>query len=199
LKVENVLDIGTGTGLLSLMLAQKTDAQIDAVEIDEQAALQAQENFTNSLWKERLTLYKTSVQHFNPTNAYDVIISNPPFFVQSLKSDLHQNNLAKHAETLSYDDLLVNILKLLKPQGRFFLLLPFEEFKRFETMAAYQLHLVEKADVSQTTEHKFFRTMGIFTKQESREFMHETISIKDEHNNYTHRFIELLKDYYLYL
>jgi tRNA1Val (adenine37-N6)-methyltransferase len=198
-KAENILDIGTGTGLLSLMLAQKTDAQIDAVEIDEQAALQAQENFTNSLWKERLTLYKTSVQHFNPTNAYDVIISNPPFFVQSLKSDLHQNNLAKHAETLSYNDLLVNILKLLKPQGRFFLLLPFEEFKRFETMAAYQLSLIEKANVKQTTKHNFFRTMGVFTKQSSTEVITETISIKEEDNHYSSHFIKLLKDYYLYL
>jgi tRNA1Val (adenine37-N6)-methyltransferase len=198
-KVENILDIGAGTGLLSLMLAQKTNAQIDAVEIDEDAALQAQENFSDSQWKERLALYKTPIQHFNPSCAYDVIVSNPPFFIQSLKSDLHQKNLAKHTESLSYDDLLVNALKLLKPKGKFFLLLPFEEFKRFETIAAQQLYLVEKTDVQQTTKHNFFRTMGVFTKQKSKEFIHKTISIKDEHHNYTPRFIELLKDYYLYL
>jgi tRNA1Val (adenine37-N6)-methyltransferase len=198
-KVENILDIGTGTGLLSLMLAQKTNAQIDAVEIDEDAALQAQENFTNSPWEERITLHKNSVQSFNPTNAYDVIISNPPFFIDSLKSALHQKNLAKHAETLSYNDLLKNVVKLLKPQGKFFLLLPFEEFKRFETTATHQLHLVEKVDVKQTTKHNFFRTMGAFARQESKEFAHEIISIKDEHNHYSSRFIELLKPYYLYL
>jgi len=206
-KVQNILDIGTGTGLLSLMLAQKTNGQIDAVEIyamylnqyDEDAALQAEENFTSSPSKERITLYKTPVQHFDPTSAYDVIISNPPFFIQSLRSEAPQKNLAKHTESLSYDELLINVLKHLKPEGKFFLLLPFDEFKRFETIATQQLYLLEKADVKQTTKHGFFRTMGVFTKHPSKEFIRETISIKDEHNNYTEQFIELLKDYYLYL
>ena len=198
-KVENILDIGAGTGLLSLMLAQKNNANIDAVEIDEDAALQAIENFAASPWNDRLTLFNLSIQLFNPATFYDVIISNPPFFVESLKSDVHQKNIAKHTETLSYNHLIEQVLQQLKPQGKFYLLLPFAEFKRFETIIGDQLHLVEKADVKQTPQHNFFRTMGVFTKQSSEQLLGETITIKDVSNNYTLGFVQLLKDYYLYL
>ncbi len=199
-KIESVLDIGAGTGLLSLMLAQKTGARIEAVEIDEQAALQAKENFEASLWQDRLILYNTPLQQFNPTNTYDLIISNPPFFERSLRSTNEQRNLAKHSCRFSFNDLINVVVKLLKPTGKFCLLLPYTQSKTFETIAKRnQLHLIQKADVQQTALHSFFRTMSIFTTETSFETKYEILSIKDDKNNYTPRFIELLKDYYLNL
>jgi tRNA1Val (adenine37-N6)-methyltransferase len=197
--VENALDIGAGTGLLSLMLAQKSNALIDAVEIDDSAVWQTQENFENSPWKERLSIYKGPIQKFTTTNTYDVIISNPPFFIQSLKSDVHQKNVAKHTEALSYRQLIENVLRLLKSDGKFYVLLPYQEFKTFETICNDRLQLIEKADIKQTAKHGFFRTMGIFARAASKELSSEIIIIKDGDNKYTDQFQSLLIDYYLYL
>jgi len=199
-KMKNVLDIGTGTGLLSLMLAQKLNSKFDAVEIDEQAALQAKENFEESLWSKRLSVFNTPIQQYISANSYDLIISNPPFFNQSLKSDNNQKNLAKHSGSLSFIELIDVVLKFLKPEGRFAILLPFTEFKRFEIIAKEkQLYLLQKADIQQTPSHSFFRTTGVFSKQILSQPINEAINIKDDSNQYTPRFINLLKDYYLHL
>jgi tRNA1Val (adenine37-N6)-methyltransferase len=199
-EIESVLDIGTGTGLLALMLAQKTNAQIDAVEIDPDAAQQAKENFEASPWSNRLTIHNTSIQHFNTTNSYDLIISNPPFFQQSLRSENEHKNLAKHSGNLSFLELINVVLKLLNPSGSFNLLLPYSEFKTFEIIAKENdLHLLQKTNVRQTPSHTFFRTMGTFIKQPSTVAATESLSIKNDENNYTAGFIKLLKEYYLNL
>jgi tRNA1Val (adenine37-N6)-methyltransferase len=199
-KIKNILDIGAGTGLLSLMLSQKTDAQIDAVEIDEQAAQQSKENFEASPWSERLSIFNSPIQQFNSTITYDVIISNPPFFLQSLRSDNEQKNLAKHSGSLFSNELTDVVDKLLAPKGKFTILLPYIEFKRFEIIAKEkQLHLVQKADIQQSPSHSFFRTMGIFSKQILRQSNNQPISIKDDVNQYTSCFKNLLKDYYLHI
>src|SRR4051812_5902465 len=119
-KVKSVLDIGTGTGLLSLMFAQKNlQSIIDAVEIDEAAAQQARENFEASPWKERLQIYSTSIKLFISEKKYDLIISNPPFFENDLKSDDSKRNLALHSSQLSLEELLDAITKHLKEDGLF--------------------------------------------------------------------------------
>jgi tRNA1Val (adenine37-N6)-methyltransferase len=199
-KIENILDIGSGTGLLSLMLAQKLEAKIDAVEIDEQAAQQAKENFEASPWSGRISVYNSSIQQFNSTTAYDIIISNPPFFEQSLRSTNEQKNVAKHSGSLPANELLRVVNTLLNPEGIFAILLPYFEFKRFELIAKEkQLHLVQKTDIRQTPSHSFFRSMGIFSKQISGQQNCEAICIKDYDNQYTACFKNLLKDYYLHI
>ena len=104
--IKNVLDIGTGTGLLSLMMAQKTAALIDAIEIDPLAFVQAAKNFEQSPWHNKLTIHNTDVLEFHPEKKYDLIISNPPFFEGDLKSENRKKNAAKHDTTLTLEMLL---------------------------------------------------------------------------------------------
>jgi tRNA1Val (adenine37-N6)-methyltransferase len=199
---ERVLDIGTGTGLLSLMLAQKTNAVIDAVEVDDAAAQQAAENFEASAWRDRLSVHRSSVQEFSTlvNQKYDIIISNPPFFKSSLKSDNLRKNLAKHTPSLAFEELAGIVSNLLKPEGVFYLLLPCFEFQVFIEVARQQnLFLHKLVNVQQTPAHPYFRTMGAFAKQEVPEVEPHRIIIKDAPNQYSEDFIQFLKDYYLYL
>ncbi|OIR00132.1 tRNA1(Val) (adenine(37)-N6)-methyltransferase [mine drainage metagenome] len=199
--VRRLLDIGTGTGLLSLMLAQKnSDIKIDAVEIDEHAATQAASNFQSSPWKERLQVHQTSIQQFNPSNQlFDFIISNPPFFHNDLKSDHAKRNLALHSEALSLEELLQSIKNNLTADGKFAVLLPYHRTAYFEKIAGTEkFYPEEKISVQQTPQHPFFRTMLLFSNQPATSTQKEII-IKDEFNDYSTEFKELLKDYYLYL
>lgn len=199
-KVQKALDIGTGTGVLTLLLAQKTNAQITAVELDEQAALQATENFNASPWRERLLVENTSIQQFSSKEKYDLIFSNPPFFKNSLQSKNNLKNMAKHATGLPLTTLANKVDELLTSEGKFGLLLPCQEFDNFRAIAAIvNLHPEQIAYVQQTPAHPYFRTMGIFTREPSPAITNETIVIKNGTNEYTYEFKELLKDFYLYL
>ncbi|QEC69695.1 methyltransferase [Panacibacter ginsenosidivorans] len=198
--VQNILDIGTGTGLLSLMLAQQTDAIIDAVEIDESAAMQARQNFKTSPWKERLSVYNNSIQEFAETKnqPYELIISNPPFFENDLRGDNIRRNIALHSSELSLDELLSAIDTYLKDNGSFAVLLPYHRTAYFEKLAGLKYFLQEKILVKQTPKHNYFRSMLLFgsTKVETKE---SEIIIREEDQQYSSAFTELLKDYYLYL
>ena len=199
-EIKTVLDIGAGTGLLSLMLAQKIDAYIDAVEVDELAALQAKQNFEDSPWNERLRIYQSSIQKFVSEDKYDVIISNPPFFQNSLRSNNETKNVAKHATALSFTTLTEIVDRFLKTTGRFCILLPYQEFKNFEEIAAGKnLTIKERVNVQQTPGHSYFRTMGIFVKGSAPITTTDTLVIKNKEGQYTSEFARLLQDYYLYL
>ena len=117
--IVNCLDIGTGTGLLSLMLAQETNAQIDAVEIDAAAFQQAKENFKASPWSSRLNIFNTDILHYSTDKKYDCIISNPPFFEDDLKSFSEGKNIAKHNNALTLAQLLTAINAHLAATGFF--------------------------------------------------------------------------------
>ncbi len=213
--VSSCLDIGTGTGLHSLMSAQMIPAKINAVEIDKAAAQQPQENFEASPWKGRLNIYNTSIQQFsqssiqpinqstnqsfNHSTKYDLIMSNPPFFENDLKSDNEKRNLALHSAELSLEELLDAINKHLKDEGSFAVLLPYHRTQQFINSAIQQsFHLTEKILVKQTPAHNYFRGMLWFTK-ESTSAKQSEIIIRNEEGKYTNEFVGLLKDYYLYL
>lgn len=196
----NILDIGTGTGLLSLMTAQKVEGNIDAVEVDEEAYKQAGENFRNSAWKSRLSVFHTDIIQIKLNKKYNIIISNPPFFQNSLKSINKQKNIAKHTASLPYADLASVVYSNLTDNGRFYILLPFTEFKVFEKIATEkQLALMKKTDIRSTTSSGYFRTIGVFTNEAVQKFTEEILTIKNSNNEYTNDFVQLLKDYYLYL
>ena len=200
--VNHLLDIGTGTGLLSLFIAQKNNANfIDAVEIDNSAATEAAVNFQASPWKERLLIHQTAIQQFAPSShkAYDFIISNPPFFNNDLKSNDHKRNLALHSEELSLKELLYAIKTHLTSTGKFAVLLPYHRSDYFEKLAGeYPFYIEEKLSIKQTPQHSFFRTMLLFSATKTQTATKEII-IKDGFNDYSTAFKDLLKDYYLYL
>lgn len=199
LKVKNVLDIGAGTGLLMLMLAQKIDAFIDGVEIDQPSYEQVKENLNASPWKERLHLFLGDVKEVHFKKRYDLIISNPPFYEGDLKSSTTNRNIAMHDEGLKLDELLKVVDENLGDEGCFAALLPYHRADRFITDAeVYHLHMAKRTDVKQTVNHSFFRTMLLFVKNKVKPEK-DSMSVKDDKNGYTPEFIELLKDYYLYL
>jgi len=199
LKVENVLDIGTGTGLLMLMLAQKCNATIDGIEIDTSSYLQAKENMEASIWKDRLQLFHADVKSFRFQKKYNFIITNPPFYEADLKSDSSVRNVAMHDEGLKLVELLHIVDENLDAEGGFAVLLPFHRSDEFISKAlSLNLFLNKRLNVRQTTNHSYFRSLLLFGRKKTESDLNE-LSIKNELNQYTSSFENLLKDYYLYL
>ncbi|SHM63262.1 tRNA1Val (adenine37-N6)-methyltransferase [Chitinophaga jiangningensis] len=197
--VKRILDIGTGTGLLSLMLAQVHPAAITAVELDPGAALQARENFNASPWQERLDVQEVDVRQLPVSEKFDFIISNPPFYESALKSGHQQKDKAMHATSLGYSELLEAIGMHLKPGASFSILLPYVEFQAFRALAASKgYHLHQLLQVRQSMKHGYFRAVGIFSAA-ARETSITDMDIRDMENQYTPAFIALLKAYYLKL
>ncbi len=199
LPVKNILDIGTGTGLLTLMLAQKTSATIDAVEIDAAAFTQGKQNIEQSPWIEKIAIYNSDILQFKTNKKYDCIISNPPFFEADLKSGDEKKNFAKHDTSLTFTALLNVVTENLSPAGFFSVLLPFHRSNYFEAEAAkINFNLIKKILIKQTPKHNHFRSILIFSTKKL-ETIQEEIIVKNEEENYSAKFIELLKDYYLHL
>ena len=199
-KAKRILDIGTGTGLLSLMLAQKSPAMIDAVEIEQNAFEQARENIFESSWKAQITVHHTSIQAFFKDHAsYDLIISNPPFFKNQLKSPTLSKNIALHNEALSFEELMQAVARLLKQDGKFYVLLPaYESELLIKEGLPYQLHLNKKLNIKDRKKSALLRIISIFSFTESPIEELELI-IKNEQGEYTEDFVKLLKEYYLHL
>jgi len=202
-KVKNVLDIGTGTGLLSLMIAQKNpEVDILAIEIDEDAKNQAKENVDATPWKERINIVEGDVKDYSFSEKFDLIVTNPPFYEKEIKSTTSNKNVAHHSENLTLEELLTVIKNNLNHDACFFLLLPYkrnEEIKRL--FKDHQLHITKIILVRQSVKHDYFRLMinGKLNKQENKETEFDEISIWNEKQQYTNEFVRLLKDYYLRL
>lgn len=198
---KNVLDIGTGTGLLSLMYAQKNaGAQIDAVEIDKDAFGQAEENIKTSGWQERIRIFHQSIQDFSRQKeaSYDLVISNPPFFENDMVSPNAQRNKALHASELTLKELVKTVSGLLKKDGVFCVLLPYARMQYFMGQTQVEkLHPVRQYLVRQTDKHGFFRCVLMLSKT-GTETLSEAFPIKTN-GAYSLRFTELLQDYYLHL
>lgn len=200
LPVQNCLDIGTGTGLLSLVFAQKNNNSIiDAVEIEEYAYQQATENFTNSKWGKRLQSFHTDIKQWVPNQKYDLIISNPPFYENELLSGQKNKNIAKHNDGLTLHEL-IRLTKIhLSKSGYFAVLLPYHRIDYFEQLAKENtFYLKEKLLIRQTALHDFFRGILFFSNNKTILKINE-LTIKNQQGNYTDDFIALLRDYYLYL
>ncbi len=199
-SLHHILDIGTGTGLLSLMLAQQCPALIDAVEIETMAAEQANANFQASKWKKQLLIHTTSIVEFAQTHAkqFDLIISNPPFFEKQLKSTNAQRNIAMHSAHLSLPELANCMHQLLANTGKVAILLPWNRSVEWKEIAKnLGLFCIKETGVKQTAAHPYFRSMMIMQKNSSISSF-DSIIIKDG-NNYSKEFSQLLAPYYLAL
>lgn len=197
-KIKSILDLGTGTGLLSLMLAQQCEADIDAVEIDEAAAQQATDNIEASPWRNRMQIIPGDIRKVHLDRKYDLIVSNPPFYENNLRSPDTQKNLALHSDMLRLGELIRIVHENLSGQGYFAVLLPHERGNECIDMARTNgLYLSERIDVRQSDKHGYFRSMLLFAHGNNTA-VREEISIR-ENNNYSPAFVRLLKDYYLHL
>jgi tRNA1Val (adenine37-N6)-methyltransferase len=193
-----LLDIGTGTALLSLMIAQKNDSIIDAVEIDENAAQQALENTNGSPWKERIKVHHSDILNFTDRQ-YDVIISNPPFYENELQSANQRKNQAHHGTDLKLADLFYFIKNQLSPAGKFYLLLPYKRMTESEIlMGKEKLFVEQKIIVATSPLHSPFRIM-IKGSRKTEAAQEKYFFINSQQQEYSNEFISLLKDYYLYL
>lgn len=198
LNGKNILDIGSGTGLLGLMLAQTCEGNITAVELDANAYEQSKQNFAASPWQERLHIIQGDITQVQLDPHFDLIISNPPFFENDLRSDDHGKNAAKHDTTLTLDALMLAVDKHLSAEGKFAVLLPYHRKEEFITTANnVGFHLTHCVSVKQTPRHNYFRVMMVFSKTPSQ-CREEEITIKEK-DHYTAAFTELLQPYYLNL
>lgn len=195
----NILDIGTGTGVIALMLAQRfTNAKIDAVEIDEQAASTAKTNFSNSSFESRLTLHANGFERFfedYPEKRYDLIVSNPPFYINSLQSPGVKTNLAKHAVDGFFEKLISVIAPQLTGQGICWLILPVDTSTLVKNLALQSgLYLQKTISIHSFKNDAAHREILAFGK-DNKQTITDKFVIYNEPKVYTETYREVLKDF----
>jgi len=203
-SVENrpfsILDIGAGTGVLALMLAQRSNAElIDAVEIDDQAYEQCVDNFEASPWGDRLFCYHASLEEFvdEIEERYDLIISNPPFYSEDYKSDNSQRDLARFSDAMPFGHLVESASKLLSEAGIFSIIIPFKEETSFiELASSFKLFPNRILRVQGNVTSEFKRSLIEFSFRKS-DIKTDTLIIETERHQYTEKYINLTKDFYL--
>ena len=196
---QRILDIGTGTGLIALMLAQRSMAHIDAVEIDEDACLQARENVARSPWSDRIQVYHCPIQDYATTCPvrYDLIVSNPPFFENAYKAPKKVRAIARHSDRLEKVDLLQAATQLLSENGRLAVIYPTEEAQIFHQKAeAFGLFCHRKLYVKPTLKIPIKRVL-MELSQSQLPYQETTLTIQTASHSYTPEFINLIKDFYL--
>ncbi len=199
-NAQNMLDIGTGTGLLSLMLAQKSSAHIVAVEIDENACNQAKENVLLSKWSERIEIVNTSIQEFaiSSNQKFDLVICNPPYFSASLNSADQQRNIARHDDNLPLDILIASVVKLLVGNGRFSMIYPFDKKNELLNIAKrYKLSPKKILNIKGTEQKKANRLVVELSFGENTCDEKDFVVRNAETNDYTNEYKQLTKEYYL--
>jgi tRNA1Val (adenine37-N6)-methyltransferase len=195
---ESILDIGTGTGVIALMMAQRNaNAIIDAIDIDRDAFAQSGENFLNSLWSERLYAHHVSLQDYFPEKKYDLIISNPPYFVDDFKTEDHQKNIAKHSVSLSYQELITGINRLLSDTSSASLVLPAFNLPLFESLASAESLFVIKLTEVIAVEGKSPYLVLIKLGRKQVQYSKNNIVIQNKEGIFTKEYKELTKDFYL--
>ena len=196
----SILDIGAGTGVLSLMMAQRSNAEvIDAIEIDDDAYEQCVDNFESAPWGDRLFCYHAALQEFTEEidDQYDLIISNPPFYSEDYKTEDKQRDLARFQDAMPFEHLIEAVAKLLSKEGKFVVVIPYSEEEKFLNLASKSglfanniLHIQghETSNIKRSLIELSFRESEILTKK---------LIIETSRHQYTEDYINLTKDFYL--
>lgn len=197
-KAKKILDIGTGTGLIALMLAQRSEAGIDAIDIDENACRQADQNVAASPFFKQIRIIHSSFGDYQPAEKYDLIVSNPPYFSQSLKSPDAKRNKARHDDHLSLEDLIAGSKKLLAEEGRIALILPVEQDQKLTgCLASNRLFRTRQTDVYPTPNGQIRRILVELSPTPGQHYTPERLTIEIERHRYTQEYRELTGDFYL--
>jgi tRNA1Val (adenine37-N6)-methyltransferase len=197
----SILDVGAGTGLIALMLAQRSQAdQVDAIEIDDDAYEQCVDNFENSAWGDRLFCYHAGLDEFmeEPEDEYDLIVSNPPFYTEDYTSGDQQRDKARFEASLPFEDLAEAASLLLSDSGIFAVIIPYKEEARFLALAKEnELYPVKITRVKGTPESETKRSLMAFSRNEVGDVSIDELVIETARHNYTEEYIALTKDFYL--
>ena len=199
--ITQVLDIGTGSGLIALMMAQRlpSTARVHAIDVDEKAILQAKDNFDASPWPSKMEVYHQSIQDFARAtdHRFDLIISNPPFFTGGMLSGSTPRDEARHTIKLPHGDLLWAVSKLLTPDGHLAIILPYLQGLRFiEISESYKLYPRRITEVKSKPEKSIERLLIQFGRQRSVTVMEELL-IHNHENEYSEQYKSITKDFYL--
>ena len=199
-EAKDILEIGTGCGVIALLLAQRSSAQIDALEVDEESVIQAKENVAASPWPDRINIIHSSLQDFVPLNhkKYDIIISNPPFFSGTYKSHKTKRNISRHNELLTFDELIENSDALLNDSGSIWVILPVKESLQFIDIAEnkcfyvqYILKVVPKAG------KEYSRLILKLKREETEDIRIEALTHWMADGHWTPEFKKFTGDFYI--
>ena len=198
-NVKRILDIGTGTGLISIMLAQRSDAQIVSIEPDEESFKQASDNVSRCRWNRRILVINTDLQNYFPgSEKFDLVITNPPYFNDSLKNPDPRKSLARHNDSLSSDELLTGVSRLLENNGRFQLIMPYVEGNVFIADARkYGLYCNSILKIRPLPTSNIKRLILAFSNQRLKPTEKFLTIEHGERHDFTEEYINLTKDYYL--
>ncbi|WP_227807489.1 tRNA1(Val) (adenine(37)-N6)-methyltransferase [Lutibacter profundi] len=199
-EVNTILDVGSGTGLIALILAQRSIAEtIDAVELNGEAYEETVENFENSDWGDRLFCYHASLQEFADEidDKYDFIISNPPFYTSTYKELPKERAMARHTESLTYTELLLGVSKLLSKKGSCAFVIPYEEESSFIEIAKQHKLLPHRITHVKGTENSVIKRSLLQLSFSKKIIEKDELIIEIKRHKYTPKYIELVKDFYL--
>lgn len=198
---SSILDIGTGTGLIALMLAQRTSAvQIDAFEIDEDAFEEATDNFENSPWSDRLFCFHACLDEFvdDPEDEYDLIVCNPPFYSEDYKTSNESRDLARFQDAMPFEELTEAVDLLLSENGIFAVIIPYKEEEKFiDLCAEVELFPIKITRVKGSHTTTIVRSLLAFKRFELPVLEADEIVIEINRHEYTNEYIALTKDFYL--
>jgi tRNA1Val (adenine37-N6)-methyltransferase len=196
-RTKTILDIGTGSGLIALMLAQRSNAQVHAIDIDENACKQAKINFENSPFSARLIVEKAAFQHWETSLKFDLLVSNPPYFSDSLKSPDSGRSFARHNDSLLFTDLIEKSVSLMNPGGKLAIILPFDGFEVFQSSTwKNRLFLCRKTLVSSLPHKPPKRVLLEYSNKET-DYEENVLLIEKSSKIYSEEYIALTKDFYL--
>lgn len=201
-KCSRILDAGTGTGLIAIMLAQRTEnTLIEAIDVDKNAIIQAQENIALSPWSDRIKVIKSAIQDFNTEDqkVFDHVISNPPFFANSYKNKDISKAIARHTDTLSYSELIVAANRLTSEKGRLSVIIPFDTEADFCYVARQEGFFLKRIlRIRPIPKRSYIRVLIELSKEPADSIDVNEMIIEDKgRHGYSDRYIDLTKDFYV--